>query len=95
MSIIVQYYYRSIKLEATLHVTGVNYNQTMHISRIECLLSGTSSTPPLSSIHLVFTGFLVQYLQGKPMEECIKCAHYTAKVILQVSGVTLVGTPDY
>ena len=40
-------------------------------------------------------GFLVQYLQGKPMEECIKCAHYTAKLILQVSGVTLIGKPDY
>ena len=44
---------------------------------------------------IVFTGFLVQYLQGKPMEECIKCAHYTAKLILQVSGVTLIGKPDY
>ncbi|XP_028408343.1 adenosine kinase-like [Dendronephthya gigantea] len=40
-------------------------------------------------------GFLVQYLQGKPMEECIRCGQYTAKLILQVSGVTLAGKPDY
>ncbi|XP_046844534.1 adenosine kinase-like [Xenia sp. Carnegie-2017] len=40
-------------------------------------------------------GFLVQYLQGKPMEECIKCAHYSARLILKVSGVTLDGKPDF
>jgi glucose-6-phosphate dehydrogenase assembly protein OpcA len=47
------------------------------------------------SLKFVFAGFLVQYIQGKPIDECINCAHYTAKLILQVSGVTLVGKPGY
>nr|XP_034314455.1 adenosine kinase 2 isoform X1 [Crassostrea gigas] len=40
-------------------------------------------------------GFLAQLIQGKPVEECVKCGNYAANLIIQRSGCTYPETPDY
>jgi adenosine kinase len=33
-------------------------------------------------------GFFSQFVQGKPIEECVATGHYVANVVLQRSGCT-------
>ncbi|XP_022319650.2 uncharacterized protein LOC111122288 isoform X1 [Crassostrea virginica] len=40
-------------------------------------------------------GFLAQLIQGKPVEECVRCANYAANLIIQRSGCTYPEKPDY
>lgn len=40
-------------------------------------------------------GFLSQLVQGRDMETCVNTGHYSAGKIIQVSGTTLEGKPDY
>lgn len=44
---------------------------------------------------LLCVGFLAQLIQGKPVEECVKCGNYAANLIIQRSGCTYPETPDY
>ncbi|GFN81985.1 adenosine kinase [Plakobranchus ocellatus] len=40
-------------------------------------------------------GFLSQLVKGKSLDECIRCGHYTANVVLQRTGCTLPDKPDF
>jgi len=40
-------------------------------------------------------GFLAQLVQEKGVEECVRCAHYAANLIIQRSGCTYPDKPDY
>ncbi|KAK6179003.1 hypothetical protein SNE40_011462 [Patella caerulea] len=40
-------------------------------------------------------GFLSQLVQGKSIEECIKCGSYSAKVVIQYFGCTFPEKPSY
>lgn len=40
-------------------------------------------------------GFLAQYVQGKVIEDCIRCANYAASLIIQRSGCTFPDKPDF
>lgn len=40
-------------------------------------------------------GFLAQLINGKPISECINCAHYAANVIVKRSGCSLPEKHDY
>lgn len=41
------------------------------------------------------SGFLSQYVQGKSIETCIKCGIWAATIIVQRSGCTYEGKPDF
>ena len=36
----------------------------------------------------MFSGFLAQYIRGRPLELCIRCAIYAAQVVIQREGCT-------
>jgi len=40
-------------------------------------------------------GFLAQLVQGKDLQDCVRCGNYAAHVIIQRSGCTFPDTPDY
>ena len=40
-------------------------------------------------------GFLAQLVHGKPLEECLRCGRYAAKVIIQYFGCTYPDKPDF
>jgi len=40
-------------------------------------------------------GFLSQYLQGKPTEECLRAAQYCAGVCIRTSGIKFHGKPSF
>lgn len=40
-------------------------------------------------------GFLSMLMQGKPIEECVNCGHYTASVVIQRSGCQFSDAPRY
>ncbi|GFR95945.1 adenosine kinase [Elysia marginata] len=40
-------------------------------------------------------GFLSQLVQGKPLEECIRCGHHTANIVLQRTGCSLPEKPTF
>lgn len=40
-------------------------------------------------------GFLAQLLQGKSIEECVRCGMYVGNIIVQQPGFTLPGKPNY
>ncbi|XP_046567416.1 adenosine kinase-like isoform X2 [Haliotis rubra] len=40
-------------------------------------------------------GFLSQLVKGKPLEECMRCAHWSGQFIIQQSGCTFPKTPSY
>lgn len=40
-------------------------------------------------------GFLSQLVQDKPLDQCVKAAHYAANVIIQRSGCTFPEKPDF
>ena len=40
-------------------------------------------------------GFLSQYIQGKNLSECLRCARYTAKTVIQQWGCTYPPKPDF
>lgn len=40
-------------------------------------------------------GFLAQYIQGRPIDVCIKCGIYTATEIIQKSGCTYEGKATF
>ena len=41
------------------------------------------------------TGFLAQMVLGKPIEECVRCGTYIGNIIVQQSGFTLPGKPNF
>jgi len=40
-------------------------------------------------------GFLAQYIQGKPIEECVRCGNWAAHIIIQRSGCTFPEVCEY
>ena len=40
-------------------------------------------------------GFLAQLVQGKELQECVRCGNWAAHVIIQRSGCTFPQTPDF
>ncbi|XP_013383354.1 adenosine kinase 2 isoform X2 [Lingula anatina] len=40
-------------------------------------------------------GFLAQYVLGKPVEECVRCGHYAANIVIKRSGCTYPDKPDF
>ena len=40
-------------------------------------------------------GFLSQLVQGKPVEECVRCGNYAAKTVIQHWGCSFPQTPDF
>lgn len=46
-------------------------------------------------ISFAVSGYLSQLVRGSSLEECVRCAHYAASVIIQQSGVTLPATHSF
>lgn len=40
-------------------------------------------------------GFLSQLVQEKPLDQCVKAAHYAANVVIQRAGCTFPEKPDF
>ncbi|KAL4240466.1 hypothetical protein ACF0H5_001258 [Mactra antiquata] len=40
-------------------------------------------------------GFLSQYVQRKPLEECVRCGNYAANLVIQRSGCTVPDKPNF
>jgi adenosine kinase len=40
-------------------------------------------------------GFLAKLVEGKDIKECVNAGHYSAGVILRVSGTELKGKPEF
>ncbi|KAH3862597.1 hypothetical protein DPMN_025566 [Dreissena polymorpha] len=40
-------------------------------------------------------GFLAQLIQGKPLEECVRCGNYAANIVIQRSGCTVPEKPNF
>lgn len=40
-------------------------------------------------------GFLAQYIQGRPLETCVRCGVYAAQVVIQREGCTFPERPDF
>lgn len=40
-------------------------------------------------------GFLSQLVQEKPLDHCVKAAHYAAYVVIQRAGCTFPEKPDF
>lgn len=40
-------------------------------------------------------GFLAQFIQGKPIAECMACGHYTASEVIRQSGVNVPPKPNF
>lgn len=44
---------------------------------------------------LTVIGFLSELVQDKPLERCVKAAHYAANVIIRRAGCTFPEKPDF
>lgn len=60
-----------------------------------CLLSFLPFCGFLFKFSLCGAGFLSKLVQEKPVDECVKAAHYAANVIIRRAGCTFPEKPDF